>query len=168
MDKNLRGNVAQTMYHEMYHCFEYSMIKNPKVIEILNNPSKFTKSERDFAKKRVHPITDNEVTTVDGKTWEDACNDDRSYQRTNGFPVEESSFYVKNKHYENLPEAGSMAAFTEIEDKSMAVQQDYSLDLVELDEWIKRNPNKYVFVLKLLSESTGKNLTFKSFIITFK
>ena len=41
----------------------------------------------------------------------------------------------------------------------MAVQQDYSGDYVEFEEWVKRNPNKYKFIVRLLSESTNKNLT---------
>ena len=48
------------MYHEMFHCFEYSMIKDPKVIAILSNPKKFSKKEREWAKERTHPISDGE------------------------------------------------------------------------------------------------------------
>lgn len=161
-DKTLRGNVAQTMYHEMFHCFEYSMIKDKKVIEILSNPSKYSEEDKKWAKKRTHPISDS-------NEWDKSCKEDSIYQEKNGFIKEEASFYVGDEDSsENWAETGSMVAFTDLEDKSMAVQTNNSLKSVGFDEWIKRHPNKYDFVIRKLRGTKVSDITFKSVIGIFK
>ena len=74
--------------------------------------------------------------------------------------MEGASWYADKKGpHENLAEVGSMVAFHDIEDKSMAVQQDGSRTKVPYDNWIKRHPNKYEFLLKKLNEDI--EITFK-------
>lgn len=55
-----------------------------------------------------------------------------------------------------------MAAFTDLEDKTMAVQLDSLFISIKFDEWIKRHPNKYALALTKLREAKKSNITFKS------
>lgn len=126
------------------------MIKDPKVIAILSNPKKFSKKEREWAKERTHPISD-------GEEWKDVCDKDTKHQDENNFVNEGASNYANQKgSSENWAETGSMVAFTDLEDKSMAVQVDSLLRSVEFDEWVKRHPNKYDFAIRRLYGAKGK------------
>lgn len=154
-NKNLRGNVAQTMYHEMFHCLEYSLINDPKLIDVFLNPKKYSVHERKEALSKAHPISNSD-------DWRDSCQFDEEYQNKNGFDVEMASKYSDKNEHEHFAEVGSMVAFNDIEDKTMAVQTDENLHSIEFEKWIKRHPYKYMFILSQLRKLKLSNLTFKS------
>ena len=141
-------------------CFEYFNRKHTlqtKVIDILSHPSKYSKIKRKWANQNKFPISNS-------PEWDNICDADRKYQKENGLPVEGASWYADKKGkgvHENLAEVGSMVAFHDIEDKSMAVQEDGSMNNVYFDEWVKCHPNKYEFLIRKLNEPM--EISFKSY-----
>ena len=131
------------MYHEMFHCLEYSLTKNPKVISIFLNPKKYSKKEKEWAMENAHPLSDS-------GDWNKACEDDTLHQQKNNFTIEKASKYANKSEAENFAETGSMVAFNDLEDKWMAVQSNIFLQPMKFDDWIKRHPNKYEFILSQL------------------
>ena len=130
-NRNLRGNVAQTMYHEMGHCLEYKLVKE----EIIKPPERYSMDE---IWKAYHSLSEH-------KDFEDACNNDKNYH---------SSRYSKNKGLksENFAEAISIAAFENISDKSMAVLTDMDGNPLPYEKWIIKNTNKFIYACKKIRD----------------
>lgn len=136
-----RGTVRQTLYHEMSHCIDYSMMKG---------------EARDLLVKGINSgLSRNELITLNqylnagyghgisnDKSWKDTKKYERDYQGKNNYPQEGASWYGTNYNdSEHWAETGSMAAISLTGDLSDAVMEDYSHNDVAFDIWSKyHNP----------------------------
>ncbi|MBR0272379.1 MAG: minor capsid protein [Methanobrevibacter sp.] len=141
-----RGNVAQTLYHEMGHCLDYSLMN-----QISANAWLYPQY---FTNKELRKIYNGEDRYSISKSmgFQKACEKDRAFQYLNGFPIEESSWYGATNQPDNWAETVSMVAFNEMDNVDMAVLEDYHRNSISLEEWKKRNPYKYNFALKKINE----------------
>ncbi|MBQ2832333.1 phage minor head protein [Methanobrevibacter sp.] len=136
-----RGNVRQTMYHEMSHCLDFSLIKK-ELIDAVKNPQKYSSAEVWDARERLNR---REYGICSTKEWKEIVKKEEKWLRDNGYPVEHCSWYGDGWRNidisENWAETGSMAAMDDLSDKSQATMQrkvnPYGYDMVYWDEWIK-------------------------------
>ena len=136
-----RGNVRQTMYHEMSHCVDFSLIKK-ELIDAVKNPQKYSSAEVWDARERLNR---REYGICSTKEWKEIVKKEEKWLRDNGYPVEHCSWYGDGWRNidisENWAETGSMAAMDDLSDKSQATMQrkvnPYGYDMVYWDEWIK-------------------------------
>lgn len=153
-NKLYRGNFAQTLYHEMGHCINNRMV-NIKRLHAIRNPSQYSEEElrKIFNEGPLYILSE-------GIKFSISREEDRIFQRENHFPIEESSWYGNENESESMAELLSMFAFDGLEDKTMAVMQTKSGEMISFEEWKKRNPNKYKFISEEMKkiEEIGFNL----------
>ena len=147
-----RGNVRQTLYHEMGHCLDFSLTKK-KYVDVLKNPSKYSRREwwdaRESINKREYGICSSEE-------WKEIVKKEEKWLSDNGYPVEHCSWYGDGWRNidisENWAETSSMAAMADLTDKSQATMQrqsgPYSYEMVYWDEWIKLHKITYNWAVK--------------------
>ena len=137
--RNVRGNLRQTMYHELNHCLDYSMIPK-KYVDVLNNPHNHTIEERLNVQNY---MGQRHFSICDTQEWKDKVKEEEQWLKDNGYPVEHASWYGDGWSYvdisENWAETGAMAAMDDLTDKTNAVlqRQRRGYEYVPWDEWIK-------------------------------
>jgi len=141
-----RGNVRQTMYHEMSHCLDFSLIKK-EIIDAIKNPHKYSSMEVWDARERLNR---REFGICSTDEWKEIVKKEEKWLRDNGYPVEHCSWYGDGWRNidisENWAETGSMAAMDDLSDKSQATMQrskGWSYEFVPWDEWIKLHKITY-------------------------
>ena len=137
--RNFRGNLRQTLYHEMSHCLDYSMIPQ-EWADVLNGKSNTNLSIVEVYSRMNH----RHFSICDTKEWKDKVKEEEKWLKDNGHRVEHASWYGDGWSYvdvsENWAETGAMAAFDDISDKTGAAMQrssGYGYEPVLWDEWIK-------------------------------
>lgn len=146
-----RGNVRQTMYHEMTHCLDFSLIKK-EIIDVIKNPNNYSRSEWWDARERLNR---REYGICSTDEWKEIVKKEEKWLRDNGYPVEHCSWYGDGWRNidisENWAETGSMAAMDDLSDKSQATMQrskGWSYEFVPWDEWIKLHKITYDWAVK--------------------
>ncbi len=151
-----RGNFAQTLYHEMGHCIDKRMA-NIKQVHALRNLNQYSPEELSNIFKE-GPL----YILSEGDEFTNARNEDKLFQEKNHFPVEESSWYGDESEFESLAELFSMFAFESLDDKTMAVMQTKSGEVVSFEDWKKRNPHKYKFISEKIKQIEEKGFNLKN------
>ena len=136
--KNIRGNLRQTMYHELNHCLDYSMIPKEiaNVLDNVGNPSVEDRlNASNYMGYRHFSICDTDE-------WKNKVKEEEQWLKDNGHRVEHASWYGDGWSYvdisENWAETGAMAAMDDLKDKTNAVlQRGGTYSYVPWDEWIK-------------------------------
>lgn len=149
-----RGNVAQTMYHEMGHCLDYSLV-DEKYHHIFLHPEKYNKKEKnEMVKKYAHGISNEEL-------FIESCEEDDDFY---------ASKYAKDKESisENWADTISMIPFLTLEDKSLAFSKDYGGNFIDLESWSVRNSEKFIYALRKLRGLSEKDFIYKSLYINFE
>ena len=147
-----RGNVRQTMYHEMTHCLDFSLTKK-EYVDILKSPNKRFGPEYWAAREA---LGRREYGICSTKEWQDIVKKEEKWLRDNGYRVEHCSWYGDGWRNidisENWAETGSMAAMDDLTDKSQATMQRqtglYGYEMVYWDEWIKLHKITYDWAVK--------------------
>ena len=120
--RNFRGNLRQTLYHEMSHCLDYSMIPQ-EWADVLNGKSNTNLSIVEVYSRMNH----RHFSICDTKEWKDKVKEEEKWLKDNGHRVEHASWYGDGWSYvdvsENWAETGAMAAFDDISDKTGAAMQ---------------------------------------------
>lgn len=146
--KNWRGNLRQTMYHELNHCLDYSMIPK-KYASILNNPHNYTIEERLEAQRY---MGNRHFSISDTDEWKNIVKKEEQWLKDNGYPVEHASWYGDGWTLvdisENWAETGAMAAMDDLTDKTNATMQRADTSMVYWDEWIKLHKITYDWAVK--------------------
>lgn len=139
----------------MGHCLDYSLMNQISANAWLY-PNYFTNDE-------LRKIYNGEDRYSISKSlgFQKACQEDSRFQSQNELPTEESSWYGARNQSENWAETVSMVAFHESDNVDMAVLEDYNMNSISFEEWKKRNPHKYDFALKKISEIKNSGFTLK-------
>ena len=128
-------------------------------IQNLRNPNQYSQDElRNLFKEG--PL----YILSEGEEFTNARNEDKLFQEKNNFPIEESSWYGNKSEKESLAELLSMFAFDGLDDKTMAVMQIKSGEMVSFEDWKKRNPHKYKYISEKIKEieENGFNIRYWS------
>ena len=146
-----RGNVRQTMYHEMTHCLDFSLTKK-EYVDILKSPNKRFGQEYWAAREA---LGRREYGICSTKEWQDIVKKEEKWLSDNGYHVEHCSWYGDGWRNidisENWAETGSMAAMDDLTDKSQATMQrskGWGYEFVPWDEWIKLHKITYDWAVK--------------------
>ena len=131
-DKNRRGNLRQTLYHEMGHCLDFSMSIDERYG--ISNTDEFRKAQQKDAVR----------------------------QETIGYPKEKSSWYGASKDSEDWAEMCSMAAFDGLskEERRYALMTDYSRNTVVYDDWVEEHKYAYEFAVEKLNTIKPSDFVF--------
>lgn len=146
VDHEQRGTARQTIYHEMSHCFDYSLMKGEARDLIVKGMTKGL-SVDEMLKLNKHLKLGDGHGVSKSKSWDDTTDNEREHQKKNGYPLEGASWYGTNYNDpERWAETGSMAAIYLTGDLTDAVMEDYSKRNVLFEDWSKyHNPTlKYV------------------------
>ena len=140
--RDVRGNLRQTMYHELNHCLDYSLI--PKEYADIIHKSNPTVEER---LNLSNAMSYRHYGICDTDEWKNIVKKEEKWLRDNGYPVEHASWYGDGWDYvdisENWAETGAMAAMDDLTDKTNAVLQRRNTSYVYWDEWIKLHKITY-------------------------
>ena len=151
-----RGNFAQTLYHEMGHCINNRMV-NIKQLHALRNIDQYSEEElrKVFNEGPLYILSQGEKFSI-------SIREDEVFQRENHLPIEQSSWYGNENEFESLAELLSMFAFNNLEDKTMAIMQTSSGEMISFEEWKKRNPYKFKCISEEMEkiEEIGLNLKY--------
>ena len=147
-----RGNLRQSLYHEMSHCLDYSMIPK-KWADVLNNVGNVDISDRLYVYKQMNK---RHYSICDTDEWKNIVKKEEKWLKDNGYRVEHCSWYGDGwgrvDISENWAETGSMAAMDDLTDKSQATMErqsgPYSYETVYWDEWIKLHKITYEWAVK--------------------
>ena len=146
--KNWRGNLRQTMYHELNHCLDYSMIPK-EYADVLNNPKNHTIEER---LNTTNYMDYRHFSICDTDEWKNKVKEEEQWLKDNGYRVEHASWYGDGWDYvdisENWAETGAMAAMDDLTDKTNATMQRADTSMVYWDEWIKLHKITYDWAVK--------------------
>lgn len=141
-----RGNVRQTMYHEMSHCLDFSLTKK-ELVDILKNPTNYSSREVWDARERLNR-REYGISSTD--EWKEIVKKEEKWLSDNGYNVEHCSWYGDGWRNidvsENWAETGSMAGMDDLTDKSQATMQrskGWGYEFVPWDEWIKLHKITY-------------------------
>ena len=143
-----RGNVRQTMYHEMGHCLDFSLTKK-EYVDAIQNPQNHSRAEVWAAREA---LSRREYGICSSKEWEEVVKKEEKWLSDNGYHVEHCSWYGDGWRNidvsENWAETSSMAAMDDLTDKSQATMQRPDTSMVRWDEWIKLHKITYDWAVK--------------------
>ena len=160
--KTGRGNLQQCLYHEMGHCFSYSLISN-ELSSLLNPLETFEDlyNEPPEIINKIRTMIRDEIKEGNSsffKEFQEVVLRNEAYQRENGFPIERASWQGEESLSENWAEAVSMAAYHGLKDKSSAVLENYNGEPMSYEEWVKRNKILYEYAVEKISKIKALDL----------
>lgn len=166
LNKYKRGNLQQSLYHEMEHCLDYSLMKQ-EIADLINEWVYFSKGHHYFKDDTPQKIKARILAEKYGISGSDEFKNiveaNREYQRDNWFLMEKSSSYSElYGDKEDLAEAGSMSDFHFLDgnERKHAVLENYNGEDVPFDVWVKHHQKMYEYVVKILSEIKPSDFTF--------
>lgn len=174
--KDQRGNLRQSMYHEMCHCLDMSYIEDKDVAKVLMNTSRYGYVDINQAYNYMN-TRDWGISAM--PEWEKTVKDEQKWQADNGYEQEYCSWYGDPKSFkrsqkyfapsENWAETGSMAAMDHIKDRTNACMQRADvedgyligrMEYVPWDEWIKRHKITYDYAVNRIKKAKPTEYTY--------
>lgn len=169
-------NARQTMYHEMSHCVDYSLLSKAQIkkLESCGNLLELRKVLDDIHSKAKYGICSK-------RGFNTVMEKDMEHQKNNGYRVEEISQYGAQKgdlNQENWAELGSMVVLEWLyEQNPVAAVEDRVLDdavlrgyvgdpytnfniAEEHDYWMKAHPNAYKWGRKIFDNLKPTEYTY--------
>ncbi|WP_296882134.1 phage minor head protein [uncultured Methanobrevibacter sp.] len=157
-----RGTARQTLYHEMSHLFDYSLIKGePRDLMVKGTTTGLSREE--IIKLNQYLKAGYGHGVSGDKSWKDVQKDEYDYQGKNNYPQEGASWYgtVSNAP-EHWAETGSMAAISLTDDLTDAVMEDYRHNSVKFDDWSKYHKPTLDYAVKKIKSIKPSMFTYKS------
>lgn len=166
LNKHIRGNFQQTLYHEMGHCLSMSMM-DKEFANLLNKyvtAGKFVEGTPiEICKEINHKLKkgyDCGISRTD--EFRNIVSKNRKYQKENNLPVEKASLYATKSYEEDWAEICSMASVhgADKETLNRAVLQNYNYEYVKYEEWVKNNKVVYEWAVEKLTSIKYKDFNY--------
>lgn len=157
-----RGTAKQTLYHEMSHCFDYSLMKGePRDLMVKGITTGLSREE--IIKLNQYLKAGYGHGLSGDKSWKDIQKDEYDYQGKNNYPQEGASWYgtVSNAP-EHWAETGSMAAISLTDDLTDAVMEDYRRMAVHWDKWRKYHKPTLDYAINKIKTVTPDMFSYNS------
>lgn len=158
-----RGTVKQTLYHEMSHCFDYSLMKGePLDLMVKGMTEGLTRPEADKLNSYLRAEYGHGISLFD-KSWKEARKEEFDYQEKNSYPRESASWYGSSGgDPEDWAETGSMAAMSFTDDLTDSVMEDYRHQDVVWNDWKKYHKPTLDYAIKKIKSTKPTQFTYLS------
>jgi SPP1 gp7 family putative phage head morphogenesis protein len=156
---SVKGNVRQTVYHEMGHALDNAL--NTTVKGTLNS---------DVIERQSESISHNQFDKV---VLEEEEKYNKTHEHNNNYwnSYKKASWYGETSKQENWAETCSMAAFDKLKNKEAAIMEyaevtrvrnkfylNGDLKRIKYEEWIRDHEKTYQFAVKILENTTVDEL----------
>lgn len=157
-----RGTVQQTLYHEMSHCFDYSLMKG-EALDLLIKGTTTGLSRNEIMKLNDLCKYGYGHGVSNDKSWRDTKKTEHDYQGENNYPQEGASWYgTIHNDPEHWAETGSMAAISLTGRLTDAVMEDYRHKSVQWDDWSKYHKHTLDYAINKIKSVKPSDLMYNS------